>query len=82
MVSELTIAAILAYQENLPEYALFFDDLVVALQEQELKDYNFISFLFGEAGANETNEMLFAYEGETAGNKRLTFVFSKVYEAL
>lgn len=79
---ELTVDRVIEYKDNLPDNELYFDDLLAALQRKDFGSTNFISFMFGESGAHETNEMLFAYEGIPGHTKALTFVFRKTYTTM
>jgi hypothetical protein len=67
-------------QEDLLDSKYFFEELITELKKRNLNNRNFISFLFGEVGTNQTNEILFQYEGINSTEKPIEFVFKKEYK--
>lgn len=79
---KLEINNLVEYQDELLDSKYFFDDLLIELKERNLKNINYISFLFGEIGSNPTNEILFEYSGLKSTEKPIEFVFKKEYKLI
>lgn len=77
---KLEINNLIENQEGLLDSKYFFEELITELKKRNLNNRNFISFLFGEVGTNQTNEILFQYEGINSTEKPIEFVFKKEYK--
>ncbi|MCO6173950.1 immunity 22 family protein [Flavobacterium sp. NRK F10] len=79
---KLEINNIIQNQDVLPDSQYFFEELISELKKKDLNTFTFITFLFGEIGTYETNEMLFEYSGMRSTEKPVEFIFKKEYELL
>ena len=77
---KLEINNLIENQEDLLDSKYFFEELITELKKRNLNNRNFISFLFGEVGTNQTNEILFQYEEINSTEKPIEFVFKKEYK--
>jgi hypothetical protein len=77
---KLEISKLLEYKDELLDAEFFFEELLQELEQKNLEDRNFITFLFGEISSNAVNEFLLDYKGLTTPNNALEFVFKKEYE--
>jgi hypothetical protein len=77
---KLKINNLIENQDDLLDSKYFFDDLISELKTRNLNNINFITFLFGEVGNNQANEILFEYQGINSKENPLEFVFKKEYK--